>query len=87
MAANKNVVFYGLSTCIHCKHALEFLRENDVDFELNFVDKAEGAERGNIVEAVRKYNPRLSFPTIVIDSGKEVVVGFDPDALTRALNL
>lgn len=87
MASNKNCIFYGLSTCIHCKRALQFLKENNVNFELHFVDQAKGKEREDLLDAVRKYNSRLSFPTILIDGGKEVVVGFDSAALTRALGL
>ena len=83
---NHTVVFYGLSTCIHCKHCREFLEKNDVPFELHYVDLAEGQEREEMLNKVREYNPQLSFPTVVID-GAKVIVGFQPDALTQELEL
>lgn len=83
---NHDVVFYGLSTCIHCKHCREFLEKNNVPFDLNYVDLAEGKDREKLLEKVREYNPQLSFPTVVIDNDK-VIVGFQPEALSEALEL
>lgn len=84
MAAH-TVIFYGLSTCIHCKHAREFLEQHSVPFELHYVDLAEGKERENLLLKIKQFNPRLSFPTIVIDDSK-TIVGFQPEALTEALS-
>lgn len=81
-----NVIFYGLSTCIHCRHAREFLEERQVGFELHYVDQASGEERSNLLAAVKAVNPSVSFPTIVID-GTSVVVGFQPQVMTKALEL
>lgn len=83
---NHSCVFYGLSTCIHCRHAREFLEKNNVEFELHYVDKAEGQERVKLLEAVREYNPNVSFPTIVID-GAKVIIGFQPETLAADLGL
>ncbi|MDR0338797.1 MAG: glutaredoxin family protein [Desulfovibrio sp.] len=79
-------VFYGLSTCVHCRHAREFLEEHNVQFDLHYVDLAEGDERNRLLEKVRGCNPGVSFPTIVVDN-KKVIVGFQPDTLTEALEL
>lgn len=86
MASTHTVVFYGLSTCIHCRHAREFLEEHHVPFELHYVDLAEGEERAELLAKVREYNPSISFPTIVVD-GSECIVGFRPEAMTEALGL
>lgn len=87
MPNSHKCVLYGLSTCIHCKHCIQFLKDRNVDFEIHFVDKENGVAREKLIEAVKTYNPRLSFPTVVIDDGNDVVVGFDPEALTKALEL
>jgi glutaredoxin len=47
------------------------------------VDKLEGDERKQTIEAVKKHNPAVSFPTIVI--GDDVVVGFNKDKIDKAL--
>lgn len=80
------VVFYGLSTCIHCKHARQFLEKNDVPFDLHYVDLAEGEERTDLLQHVRAVNPNTSFPTIVIDDSR-TIVGYQPEALSEALGL
>ena len=36
---------------------------------------------------VRGYNPRISFPTIVVDGGVRVIVGFQPDELREVLEI
>lgn len=85
--ATHSIKFYGLSTCIHCRHAREFLEKERVPFDLVYVDELHGADRDTVIEKVRSYNPKVSFPTVVVDGGKEVVVGFQPDRLKEVLEL
>ena len=80
------ITFFGLSTCIHCRHAREFLEKHHEPADIHYVDLAEGEERVRLLEKVREYNPSVSFPTIIID-GSKVIVGFQPEALTEALGL
>jgi len=80
------VAFYGLSTCIWCKRTRQFLEEEGVQFDYTYVDLLTGQERQDAVDAVRKFNPRTSFPTIVVD-GSECVVGFKKDEIKKALGL
>lgn len=80
------VIFYGLSTCIHCKHAREFLEKHHVPFELHYVDLAQGAEREQLLSAVRGANPSISFPTIVVDDAT-VIVGFQPEQIAEACGI
>jgi glutaredoxin len=87
MAAEVHTVsFYGLSTCVHCRHAREFLEKHHVPFTLHYVDLAEGEERSQLLKQVREYNSGISFPTIVIDNAK-VIIGFQPDVLLMDLDL
>jgi glutaredoxin len=62
------------------------LDENDVEYELTYVDLLEGEEREQVLEEVRKWNPRRSFPTIVIDDTRSVA-GFKPERIKEALGL
>jgi glutaredoxin len=80
------VVLYALSTCAWCRRAKAFLDENDVEYELTYVDLLEGDEKKQVLDEVRKWNPRRSFPTVVIDDAKSVA-GFKPDRLKEALGL
>jgi glutaredoxin-like protein NrdH len=79
------VKIYSLSTCSHCKSAKKFLGECTVKYEFVDVDLLQGDERKAILEDVRKYNPKCSFPTIII--GETVVIGFKEDEIREALGI
>jgi glutaredoxin-like protein NrdH len=81
-----DVKLYALSTCAWCRRAKSFLDENDVEYDLVYVDHLDGEEKEQVLEEVRKWNPRRSFPTIVVDDAKSVA-GFKPDRLKEVLGL
>ena len=80
------VKFYGLSTCIWCRKTRQFLEDESVAFDFVYVDLLEGDERETVKDEIREWNPRVSFPTIVIDSA-QCVVGFKTDELKQVLGL
>ena len=82
---SKHVKMYTLSTCSHCKAAKKFMRDNGVDYEFVDVDLLKGADQASVIERVREWNPRLSFPTIII--GDVVIVGFQEGQIREALGL
>lgn len=85
MSSEKEVKLYTLSTCSHCNAAKKFLGDCDVRYDFVDVDLLKGAERGAILEEVRRLNPRFSFPTIII--GDTVIVGFREEKIREALGL
>ncbi len=78
-----NVYLYALSTCVHCRNTRQFLDEKNIEYDYVYVDKLTGQEREKAIEEVRKYNPKLSFPTIVID-GDKTIVGLKQDEILEA---
>jgi glutaredoxin-like protein NrdH len=80
-----HVKVYTLSSCSHCKATKRFLDECSVRYEFTDVDLLEGEERTAILEDVRKFNPRCSFPTIII--GDKVIIGFKENEIKEALGL
>lgn len=82
---SKNVKLYALSTCGWCKRTVDWLDENQVECDKVYVDKLTGADREQILEEMKTFNPGRTFPTIVIDSGRTVIIGFKPDDLAREL--
>jgi glutaredoxin-like protein NrdH len=80
------VAFYGLSTCMWCRKTRMALEEADVSFDFAYVDLLQGAEREEAVNAVRRWNPAGSYPTVIVDDEK-CVVGYNPDKLRGALGL
>lgn len=58
----------------------EFLSQHNVEFtQYNVAENAEARD-----EMIEKYDS-MSTPTIII--GDQVITGFDPDQLTKMLNL
>jgi glutaredoxin-like protein NrdH len=80
------VLFYGLSTCIWCRKTRNLLEEQGVTFDFIYVDLIHGQEREDVKEQIRKWNPAVSFPTIVIDNERSVT-GFKPEKIKEALEL
>ena len=82
---DKEVKVFSLSTCSHCKSAKKLLADCTVKYEFVDVDLLEGDERKAILEDVRKFNPKCSFPTVII--GETVIVGYKEDKIKEALGL
>lgn len=81
----KPVKVYTLSTCSHCKSTKKFLNACAVKYEFTDVDLLEGEERAAILEDMKKWNPRCSFPTIII--GERVIIGYREAEIKEALRL
>ena len=81
----EDIKVFSLSTCSHCRAVKKLLGKCGVKYEFTDVDQLDGEERKAILEDVRKFNPRCSFPTIVI--GETVIVGYKEDEVRSALGL
>ncbi len=79
------VKLFSLSTCSHCKSTKKLLADCTVKYEFIDVDLLEGDERKAILEDVKKFNPKCSFPTIII--GDKVIVGYKEKEIKEALGL
>lgn len=71
-----DLLLFALSTCGWCRKAREFLDDNGFSYYLVYVDQLEGQARQEVLEEVSRWNPRRSFPTLVVD-GEKVLAGFD----------
>ncbi|MEN6441306.1 MAG: glutaredoxin family protein [Syntrophobacter sp.] len=80
-----DVKLYALSTCIHCRNAKQLLDECGVTYQCVDVDKLEGEERRQIIEEIKKENPKCSFPMLIV--GDKVIIGFRAEEIREALNL
>ena len=83
--SDKSVKIYSLTTCSHCKSTKKLLSACSVMYDFVDVDLLEGEERKAILEDVKKFNPKCSFPTIII--GDKVIVGFKEKEIKEALGL
>jgi glutaredoxin len=83
--SEKPVKVYSLSTCSHCREAKKFLGACEIKYEFVDVDQLQGEERAAILQDVKNFNPRCSFPTIII--GDKVIVGYKEAEIKEALGL
>jgi glutaredoxin len=79
-----SIMLYALSTCGWCRKTKALLTQLGVDYSYTDVDLLEGAEKENVMNIVRKWNPSCSFPTLVINN--KCIVGFQEDAIRGAVN-
>ena len=80
------IMLYALSTCGWCRKTKEFLKDLGVAYDYIYVDQLEGKDRDDTMEDIKKWNPRCSFPTLVVNN-KECIVGFKEDKIKEALGL
>jgi len=80
------IILYALSTCGWCRKTKEFLNSLGVDYSFVFVDLLDDQEKDEIMEDVQKWNPRRSFPTLVIND-EICIVGYREDEIKEALGL
>ena len=78
------VKLFALSTCVWCKKTKRLLDELGVAYDYVFADKAQGTDRDEIIAEIEKWNPRVSFPTMVVGNEK-VIIGFKEDEIREAL--
>jgi glutaredoxin len=62
------------------------LDTNDVEYDLVYVDLLDGEEKEAVLAEVRKWNPRTSFPTVVVNDSKSVT-GFKEEQLRELLGI
>jgi glutaredoxin-like protein NrdH len=79
------VKIYTISTCGWCRKTKELLKALEVQYEYIDIDKLSGDDLEQVRKEVKKYNPSASYPTIVIDAGKKVIVGFKDDEIRKVL--
>lgn len=79
-------VMYTLHTCRHCVHLKDFLDANSIEHHLVYVDDFEEPARHEVMAVLRSYNPRGSFPTLVLPDGR-TAVGFREHLVRELLGL
>jgi len=82
---NKGKVFlYALSTCVWCKKTKELLNDLDIEYSYVFIDKLDSKDRDEQMKELEKWNPRCSFPTLVIND-KKCITGFKEEEIRKEL--
>ena len=80
------VFVYALSTCVWCKRTKRLLKELGVRYSYVDVDTLDSDEQKATKDTVRRWNPKCSFPTVIVNEG-ECIVGHNEKKLKEALGL
>ncbi len=80
-----DVKIFTISTCGWCKKVKKLLKELDVKYRYVDIDTIEGDKSKEIRDELKEYNPNISTPTMVIDKGEEVIIGYQKDRIKEVL--
>lgn len=81
-----HIFLYALSTCVWCKKTKRLLNELEVDYYYIDVDLLGGEEKTKKMEELERWNPKRSFPTLVINN-KKCIVGYKEEEIREAIGL
>ena len=81
------VTLFSLSTCGHCKRTKAFLEEKGIAYDYIDVDLLSGDLLTEVYDLVKTYNPRGSFPTLVVGENKQVIIGDRLDEIAAAVGV
>ncbi len=76
-------MLYALSTCGWCKKTKRLLDELGVEYHYVDVDLVAGERQENVLDEVKGWNPRGTFPTLVINN--ECIVGYKEEKIKEVL--
>lgn len=76
----KKVTVYSTPTCPYCIRAKQFLKDSNIEFE----DFDVSTDQEKAQEMIDKTG-HMGVPVIGIDG--EIIIGFDKDAISKALNI
>ncbi|NLT21447.1 MAG: glutaredoxin family protein [Syntrophorhabdus sp.] len=81
-----SLALYALSTCVWCKMMKGFLAKMGIGYDYVDVDTLADEEKAQTIAELKRWNPKCSFPSLVVN-GEKCVIGFNEDTLRQALNL
>ena len=80
------ITLYALSTCGWCERTKKFLDNLGAEYSYVYVDLLQSDQRQSMVNEVRRWNPRCSFPTVVIND-EVCVVGYNEQKIKKAIGV
>jgi glutaredoxin len=85
-AEKGDIFLYTLSTCGWCRKMKAWLNDAGLAYSYVDVDLVPPEEKAYVVEELKRWNVRCSYPTAVINQS-QCLVGFDPEKLKEILGL
>jgi glutaredoxin len=79
------VRIYSLSTCVHCQELKDMLFNHNISYEFTDIDLLSREERQEFIRDISSYNPKKTFPVIIVNN--KAIVGFQKDLLAEELGI
>jgi glutaredoxin-like protein NrdH len=79
-----SIRLFALSTCVWCRKTKKLLDSLNVAYDFVYTDLLDSNKRHEVISEIEKWNPRVSFPTIVINN-EEAIIGFKEQKIREAL--
>jgi len=79
-----SIRLFALSTCVWCKKTKRLLDSLGVAYDYVFVDTLDGEAREQVMEEMKQWNPRKSFPTIVFRN-QTSIAGFKEEKIRETI--
>jgi len=77
------IKLFTLSTCVWCKKMKALLQEINVAYVYIDVDTVQGEDREKALEELKSFNPRCSFPSLVVNN--DCIVGYQEEKIKEVL--
>lgn len=77
------IILFALSTCVWCGKTKKLLDELGLDYYYVDVDLLDGESKAEVLFEMERWNPKISFPTLVVND--RCIVGFDEKKIREAL--
>lgn len=78
------VVLYALSTCGWCRKTKRLLDKMGIEYSYVDVDLLEDKEEDMVMKEIERWNPKCSFPTVVVNNEK-CIVGFNEKKIKKVV--
>lgn len=74
------IILYALSTCGWCKKVRNLLEQKGVKYQYLYVDLLQDLENLTVSQEIERWNPDLSFPTLVLNNSS-CIIGYNEKAI------
>jgi len=81
---NGSIRLFALSTCVWCRKTKKLLDSLKIAYDFVYTDLLDSSQRNEALDEVEKWNPRVSFPTLVIND-ETAIVGFKEKQIREAI--
>lgn len=80
------LILFALSTCVWCRRTRQLLDSLGVAYHYVYMDRLTGEAARRAEADLTHWNPRSSFPTLVVDE-RTVIVGYAESKIREALGV